>query len=152
MARGVNKVILIGHLGKDPELRYTPSGTAICSFSLATTTSRKKADGEWEEITDWHRVKTFGKTAENAGQYLSKGKQVYIEGRISYGSYDDKDGVKRYTTDILVNEMQFLGGRGESSGRDDGDDSHSSRPPQQRTGGSNYEPPPPEEDEEDLPF
>ena len=109
MARGVNKVILVGNLGADPELKYTQSGAAMTSLSIATTSSRKDREGNWQEKTEWHRVKVFGKTAETAGKYLSKGRQVYIEGHLEYGSYD-KDGVKHYTTDIICDEMQMLGG------------------------------------------
>ena len=115
MARGVNKVILIGNLGGDPEVRYTQSGAAMTTLSIATTSSRKDRDGNWQEKTEWHRVKVFGKTAETAGKYLTKGGQVYIEGHIEYGSYD-KDGVKHYTTDIICDDMQMLGGRGGEGG------------------------------------
>ncbi len=115
MARGVNKVILIGNLGRDPELSYTPSGLAVARFSLATTDRRKNAEGEWEDNTEWHRVVLFGKTAEAAGQYLSKGRQVYIEGRLSTRSWE-QEGVKRYTTDIIGSNMQMLGRR-EDAGR-----------------------------------
>ena len=109
MARGVNKVILLGNLGNDPDVKYTQGGMAIATLSVATTNSRKDKDGNYQEKTEWHRVKLFGKTAEVAGEYLKKGRQVYIEGRIEYGSYE-KDGVKQYTTDIIADEMQMLGG------------------------------------------
>ncbi len=109
MARGVNKVILLGNLGNDPEVKYTQGGMAIATLSVATTYSRKDKDGNFQEKTEWHRVKLFGKTAEVAGEYLKKGRQVYIEGRIEYGSYE-KDGVKHYTTDIIGDDMQMLGG------------------------------------------
>ena len=112
MARGVNKVILVGNLGNDPEVKYTQGGMAITTLSLATTSVRKDKDGQQIEKTEWHRVKLFGKLGEIAGEYLKKGRQVYIEGRIEYGSYD-KDGVKHYTTDIVADEMQMLGGGGE---------------------------------------
>lgn len=112
MARGINKVILVGNLGNDPEVKYTQSGMAIATLSLATTSSRKDRDGNQQEKTEWHRVKLFGKLGEIAGEYLRKGRQVYIEGRIEYGSYD-KDGVKHYTTDIIADDMQMLGGREE---------------------------------------
>lgn len=117
MARGINKVILVGNLGNDPETKYTQSGMAITTLSLATTNVRKDKDGQTIEKTEWHRVKLFGKLGEIAGEYLKKGRQVYIEGRIEYGSYE-KDGVKHYTTDIVADEMQMLGGgegRGESA-------------------------------------
>jgi len=111
-----NKVILVGNLGNDPEVKYTQSGMAICTLSLATTTVRKDKDGQQIEKTEWHRVKLFGKVGEIAGEYLKKGRQVYIEGRIEYGSYE-KDGVKHYTTDILADDMQMLGGNpGEGGG------------------------------------
>lgn len=117
MARGVNKVILVGNLGNDPDVKYTQSGMAITTLSLATTSVRKDRDGNQQEKTEWHRVKLFGKLGEIAGEYLRKGRQVYIEGRIEYGSYE-KDGVKHYTTDIVGDEMQMLGGgdRAESAG------------------------------------
>lgn len=111
MARGINKVILVGTLGVDPETRYTGSGTAITSLRLATNeTWKDKATGEKQERTEWHRVKLFGKLAEIAGEYLKKGKQVYIEGSLRTDKYTDKDGVERYSTDIIGNEMQMLGG------------------------------------------
>ena len=115
MARGVNKVILIGNLGNDPDVRSTQSGSMIATLSIATTTSRKDRDGNWQEKTEWHRVKVFGKTAETAQRYLTKGSQVYIEGRLEYGSYD-KDGVKHYTTAIICDDMQMQGGRGGEGG------------------------------------
>jgi single-strand DNA-binding protein len=105
---GVNKVILVGNLGADPEMRYTAGGTAVCKFRLATTERYKDRQGNTQERTDWHRVTVWGKLAEICGQYLTKGKQVYIEGRLEYGSYE-KDGVKHYTTDIIANTMQMLG-------------------------------------------
>jgi single-strand DNA-binding protein len=108
---GVNKAILIGRLGADPEMRYTASGTAVCKFRIATAERYKDRQGNMQERTDWHRVTAWGKLAEICGQYLAKGKQVYIEGRLEYGSYE-KDGVKHYTTDIIANTMQMLGGAG----------------------------------------
>ena len=114
MARGVNKVILIGNLGKDPELSYTPNGMAVARFSLATNESRKNQAGEWEDHTEWHNIKLFGKIAETAGQYLTKGSQVYIEGRISSRTYE-QEGVKKYYTEIIGNQMQMLGRREEAS-------------------------------------
>ena len=109
MARGVNKAILVGNLGNDPDVKYTQGGMAIATLSVATTYSRKDKDGNFQEKTEWQRVKLFGKTADVAGEYLKKGRQVYIEGRIEYGSYE-KDGVKHYTTDIIGEDMQMLGG------------------------------------------
>lgn len=112
MARGINKVILVGNLGNDPETKYTQGGMAITTLSVATTSVRKDKDGQQQEKTEWHRVKLFGKTAEVAAEYLKKGRQVYIEGRIEYGSYE-KDGVKHYTTDVIGEDMQMLGGNQE---------------------------------------
>ncbi|MES2859730.1 MAG: single-stranded DNA-binding protein [Pseudomonadota bacterium] len=126
MARGVNKVILLGNLGNDPEVKYTQGGMAIATLSVATTSSRKDKDGNFQEKTEWHRVKLFGKTAEVAGEYLKKGRQVYIEGRIEYGSYE-KDGVKHYTTDVIGDDMQMLGGGdGQRSGGGEGGSQRSS--------------------------
>ncbi len=115
MAKGVNRVILLGNLGNDPDVKYTQGGMAIATLSVATTYARKDKDGNMQEKTEWHRVKLFGKTAEVAGEYLAKGRQVYIEGRIEYGSYE-KDGVKHYTTDIIGEDMQMIGGSGASEG------------------------------------
>ena len=105
----VNKVTLLGNVGKDPEIRYAPSGSAVCSVSIATTRKWKDKSGEKKEETDWHRVVFYERLAEIAGEYLKKGSPVYIEGRLKYGKYTDKDGVERYTTDIVVSEMQLLG-------------------------------------------
>ena len=122
MARGINKVILVGNLGNDPDVKYTQGGMAIATLSVATTSPRKDRDGNFQEKTEWHRVKLFGKTAEVAGEYLKKGRQVYIEGRLEYGSYE-KDGVKHYTTDIIGDDMQMLGGgEGQRSGGGYGED------------------------------
>jgi single-strand DNA-binding protein len=108
----VNKVILIGNCGRDPEVRYTPSGTAICSISVATSSRRKdKNSGESIEDTQWHRVTFYDRLAEIAGEYLKKGKPVYLEGRLKYGKYTDKDGIERNTVDIIAEQMQMLGGR-----------------------------------------
>ena len=116
----VNKVILIGNCGRDPEVRYTPSGTAICNVSVATSSRRKdKASGESIEDTQWHRVTFYDRLAEIAGEYLKKGKPVYIEGRLKYGKYTDKDGIERNTVDIVAEQMQMLGGR-DSGGGDEG--------------------------------
>ena len=110
----MNKVMLIGHLGGDPEIRYLPSGTAMAKFSLAT--KRRKRNGE-EQPPDWHRITVWSRLAEICAQYLTKGKQVMIEGRIEYGTYD-KDGVKHYTTDIIAENMEMLGRQGESESRE----------------------------------
>ena len=120
MARGVNKVILVGNLGNDPETKYTQGGMAICTLSLATTSTRKDKDGQQIEKTEWHRVKLFGKLGEIAQEYLRKGAQVYIEGSIRYDKFTGQDGVEKYFTDIVADEMQMLGGR--SEGRSDSGD------------------------------
>jgi len=110
MARGINKVILVGNLGNDPETRYSQSGAAITTISVATSESWKDKDGNPQERTEWHRVKFFGRLAEIAGEYLKKGRQVYIEGSLRTEKYTDKAGVEKYSTDIIANEMQMLGG------------------------------------------
>lgn len=115
MARGVNKVILIGNLGRDPELRFTQGGTAVANFSLATT-ERAKRDGEWTDHTEWHNIVVFGKSAENSSNFLSKGSTVYIEGRIQSRKWQDKEGHDRTTTEIVANTIQFLGGGKGGSG------------------------------------
>ena len=112
--RGVNKVILIGNLGKDPELRYLPSGQAVTKFSLATGSKWKDKEGQWQDRTDWHNIVAFGKTAEICNEYLKKGSQVYIEGRIQTRSYDDRDGNKKWITEIIAQSMQMLGRKGEA--------------------------------------
>lgn len=112
-SRGVNKAILIGHLGRDPEIRYSASGSAIANISLATSDSWKdRQSGEMQERTEWHRVVFFGKLAEIAGEYLKKGSQVYVEGRLQTRKWQDQQGQDRYTTEIVANEMTMLGGRG----------------------------------------
>jgi single-strand DNA-binding protein len=112
----VNKVILVGNLGRDAELKFTPSGFPISSFSLATTDRRKDKDNNWQERTEWHRIKLLGKQAESLQDYLKKGKQIYVEGRLETRSWDDKDGQKKYMTEILADRIQLLGGRGEGGG------------------------------------
>jgi single-strand DNA-binding protein len=110
----VNKVILVGNLGRDAELKFTQGGFPISSFSLATTDRRKDKDSDnWVEKTEWHRVKLLGKTAESLHDYLTKGKQVYVEGRLETRSWDDKDGQKKYMTEIVADRIQLLGGRGD---------------------------------------
>ena len=117
MARGINKVILVGNLGADPEVRYTTGGTAIASLSIATSEQwTDKQSGQKQERTEWHRVKLFGRLAEIAGEYLKKGRQVYVEGSLRTDKYTGKDGVERYSTDIIANELQRLGGGGEGGG------------------------------------
>ncbi len=117
MARGINKAIIVGNLGKDPETRYTPSGSAVTNITVATSESWKdKQTGEQQERTEWHRVVFFNRLAEVAGEYLRKGSQVYVEGKIQTRKWQDKDGNDRWTTEIVGNEMQMLGGRGENTG------------------------------------
>jgi single-strand DNA-binding protein len=116
MAEGVNKAILVGNLGKDPELSYTQSGVARSRFSLATTESYNNNAGERQERVEWHNIVVWGKQAEIVSKFLQKGRQVYLEGRIQSRSYDDKDGNKRYITEINANRIVFLGGRGGDGG------------------------------------
>lgn len=123
----VNKVILVGNLGKDPEVRYAPSGDAIANVTLATTENWKDKNGEKQEKTEWHRVSFFGKTAEVVGQYLKKGSQVYVEGRIQTRKWTDKEGQERYTTEIVADKMQMLGGRSSSTSMDSSDSTESPR-------------------------
>ena len=136
----VNKVILMGNCGRDPEIRYLPSGGAVANISIATSTKRKdKSSGEMIEDTQWHRVQFFDRLAEVVGEYVKKGTSVYVEGRLKYGKYTDKDGIERNTVDIIANEMQLLGGRtGSGGGGDEGGGGYSrapspaSRPPAAR--------------------
>ena len=115
----VNRVILVGNLGKDPELRYTASGTAVCNFSLATTERYKDRDGNSQEKTEWHNIVVWRQLAEICGKYLTKGKQIYVEGKIQTRSYEDRDGAKKYITEIVVDQMQMLGRVGDAQGRGD---------------------------------
>jgi len=120
MAKGVNKVILIGNLGRDPEVRHTQSGKAVGKLNLAIS-ERKKEGDTWVDHTEWVRVTVFGKTAENAGEYLRKGRQVYVEGRMQTSSYNDKDGNEKWSTEVVANEIVFLsGGREDQGPRDKG--------------------------------
>jgi len=112
----INKVILIGNLGRDPELRYTQSGQAVANFSLATTDRFSNREGDRQERTEWHRVTVWGKTAENCAQYLNKGRSVYVEGRLQTREWEDKEGQKRRTTEVIAQTVQFLGGRGQGAG------------------------------------
>ncbi len=117
MAGGVNKVILLGHLGADPDMRYTPSGQGVCELRVATSESWNDKNGQRQERTEWHRVVVWGKRAEVCSKYLAKGRQVYIEGRIQTRTYDDKEGVKRYITEVIASDVQFIGGgKGEGGG------------------------------------
>jgi single-strand DNA-binding protein len=122
MAKSVNKVILVGNLGKDPEVKFTPQGTAVAKITVATSNSYKdKQSGEWKETTEWHNVVLWQRTAEIAGEYLKKGSKVYIEGRLQTRSWDDKtSGQKKYMTEVVANELVLLGGRGEGGGEGGG--------------------------------
>lgn len=114
----VNKVILLGNCGRDPEIRYLPDGKAVANVSIATSTRRKdRVSGEWIEDTQWHRVVMYERLAEIAGEYVKKGKSIYIEGRLKYGKYTDQAGVEKYTTDIVATELQLLGGKDDAPSR-----------------------------------
>jgi single-strand DNA-binding protein len=129
MARGINKVILVGNLGKDPEVRYMASGGAVCNVTLATTESWKdKQSGEQKDKTEWHNIVFYRRLAEIAGEYLRKGSQIYVEGRLQTRKWQDKNGNDRYTTEIIANEMQMLGGRGGGSGGGSADFGGSQQP------------------------
>jgi len=119
---GVNKVILIGNLGSDPEVKYTPSGVPVANFSLATSETWNDKSGERQEKTEWHRLVIWRKLAEIAGQYLKKGSKIYIEGKLQTRSWDDQNGQKRYTTEVVVNDLQMLDGRGDGGGARPGPD------------------------------
>jgi single-strand DNA-binding protein len=160
----VNKVILVGNCGRDPEVRYSPSGSAIATISIATSSRRKdKNTGEMIEDTQWHRITFYDRLAEIAGEYLKKGKPVYIEGRLKYGKYTDKDGIERNTVDIVASEMQMLGGR-EGGGMGGGDTEMGSAPaarsaPPQRSAPAAAPKPPPQKSatgfddmDDDIPF
>ena len=121
---GVNKVILIGNLGKDPELRYTPGGQPVATFSLATTERWNDRNGQRQDRTEWHNIVVWGKQGEMVNQYLKKGRSAYIEGRITTRSWDDKDGNKRYKTEIVATHVQFLGSAGQPSNEMDGGPDH----------------------------
>lgn len=159
MARGVNKVILIGNLGSDPEVRYTPDGVPVANFSLATTESwNDRNTGERQERTEWHRLVLWRRQAEVAQQYLKKGSKIYIEGKLQTRSWDDQSGQKRYTTEIVVFDMQMLDSRGEGGGGSGGSGG-GGRDAGYNAGGQNAgpaaqsdAPPPPGGDDDDLPF
>ena len=122
MARGINKVILIGNLGQDPETRYMPSGSAVTNLRIATSeVFKNKETGQQEERTEWHSVAMFGRLAEISGEYLRKGSQVYIEGRLRTRKWQDKQGQDRYSTEVIADEMQMLGGRGGGAGAGGGE-------------------------------
>ena len=118
--KSVNKVILIGNLGKDPEVKYTPSGMPVAKFTLATNERFKDKDGQWQDRTEWHNIVAFQRLAEIVGEYLKKGGKCYVEGRLSTSSWDDKEtGQKKYRTEIIANDLVLLSGRGEGAGADD---------------------------------
>lgn len=138
MARGINKAILIGNLGADPEVRYTPANTAVCNISVATSEQwRDKQTGEQQEKTEWHRVVLFGRLGEIAGEYLKKGSKVYLEGRIQTRKWQGQDGQDRYTTEVVANDMQMLDSRGAGGGgaAPMDDSGYGNRPQQQPQGG-----------------
>ena len=142
---GVNKVILIGNLGRDPELRYTQGGQAVANFTLATTERFPTKDGERQERTEWHRIVAWGRTAELCAQYLSKGRSVYVEGRLQTREWEDREGQKRRTTEIVAQTVQFLGGRDGGAGPARASGSGSDAPPTEDEGSA----PPPADD---IPF
>ncbi|MGA0163243.1 MAG: single-stranded DNA-binding protein [Bdellovibrionota bacterium] len=127
---GINKVILVGRLGADPEIRYTQSGAGVANFNLATSETWLDRDGQRQEKTEWHRVVVWGKMAETCSQYLGKGRQVYVEGRLQTRSWDDKDGNKRYTTEVVANTVQFLDKAGDRPGASSGLDANAIPSPQ----------------------
>ncbi len=147
---GVNKAFLLGNLGADPELRYTGSQTPVCTLNLATGERRKNQDGDWVDHTEWHNVVVWGKQAENCSRFLSKGRQVFVEGRIQTRKWQDKEGRDRYTTEIVANNVQFVGGKGE------GASSGLAGNIQQSSSGSSQMPPAEHEgvsfDDDDIPF
>jgi single-strand DNA-binding protein len=158
--KSVNKVILLGNLGKDPEVKYTPQGTPVAKFSLATNERFKDKDGNWQDRTEWHNITAWARTAEIAGEYLKKGSKVYIEGSLRTHSWDDKQtNQKKYMTEIVVNDLVLLGGRGEGSGA--GGDSGGSSRGIAAGGGNNFDQRVPEPEhatasgpitDEDIPF
>jgi len=149
----VNKVILVGNLGKDPELRYTAAGVAVATFSLATSERYKDRNGEQQEKTEWHNIVAWRQLAEICGKYLQKGRQVYIEGRIQSRSYDDRDGNKRYITEIVADQMQMLGRVGEEGGGGGGYSRQApARPAAQDNSPATHYDEPPFNPDDDIPF
>jgi single-strand DNA-binding protein len=142
MSTGVNKVILVGFLGRDPEVRYTKSSQAVASFSIATTEKWTGKDGNKEEKTEWHKITAWGKLGEICGEYLTKGKQVYIEGRLETKEWEDKEGIKRQTTEIVANNMTMLG---QSGGSHEPSNSSSLPPKSPSSGSDDFE-------DDDIPF
>ncbi|NNF50229.1 MAG: single-stranded DNA-binding protein [Woeseiaceae bacterium] len=154
MARGVNKVIIVGNLGQDPETRYMPSGSAVTNFTVATNESWKdKQTGEQKDRTEWHRVAMFNRLAEIAAEYLRKGSQVYIEGKLRTRKWQGQDGNDRYTTEIIADEMQMLGGRGEGGGGASfGGGRGGNKGSSKQGGGSESPQPGPDDFDDDIPF
>ncbi len=152
MARGINKVIIVGNLGNDPETRYMPSGDAVTNISVATSESWKdKQTGEQKEKTEWHKVVMFRRLGEIAAEYLRKGSQVYIEGKLRTNKWQDRDGIDRYTTEIIADEMQMLGGRGGGGGGNYGSGGGSGGGSKAPSGGGQSAPPNDDFDD-DIPF
>jgi single-strand DNA-binding protein len=141
-----NKITIVGYLGRDPELRYTPDGTPVCNFSIATTERRKNKAGDLQDVTTWFRVSLWGRQAEVANQYLTKGRQVYVEGRLSLSEYQDRDGNTRTSAEVRGTDLQFIGSRGDDGGE--------MRPePEKRASRPSSEPPPPPAiSDDDVPF
>jgi single-strand DNA-binding protein len=153
MARGVNKVILIGNLGADPEVRYMPSGGGVANVTIATTEGWKdKQSGEQQEKTEWHRVVFFGRLGEIAGEYLKKGSKVYIEGRLQTRKWQDKSGVDRYTTEIVANDLQMLDSRGGSAEFGQAGNAGKSQAAAPQSAPSAPQSAPPEAFDDDIPF
>jgi single-strand DNA-binding protein len=153
MARGINKVIIVGNLGQDPETRYMPSGSAVTNFTVATNESWKdKQTGEQKERTEWHKVAMFNRLAEIAAEYLRKGSQVYIEGKLRTRKWQGQDGQDRYTTEIIADEMQMLGGRGGAAGGGSFGGGGQQGGGQQGGGGNAPPQPGPDDFDDDIPF
>ena len=153
MARGVNKAILVGNLGNDPDMRYTAGGAAVANISIATAESWKdKNTGEQQERTEWHRVVAFGRLAEIMGEYLRKGSQVYVEGRIQTRKWQDKEGQDRYTTEIVANELQMLGGKSGGSANYDSAPQQQNNAPEPQATAPAASPAPADDFDDDIPF
>jgi len=159
MAKGtVNRVILVGRLGADPDIRYSPNGTAVAKFSLATNERAPSGDGNWEDRTEWHRIVTFGKVAERCGNFLNKGKLIYLEGSLRTNQWEDKEGVKHYTTEIIMRDFEMVGGSaGDEQGRQQGQGGpaparREGSPSQSGRSRAENLPPPPEAPDDEIPF
>jgi len=152
MASGVNKVILIGRLGTDPEVRYTNNGGAVANFSMATNESWTDKGGQKQEKTEWHRIVVWGKLAELCGQYLAKGRQAFVEGRLQTRDWTDKEGNKRYTTEIVAQTVQFLGGPGDRASSGAGEFAGQSSPEFEPTGGPQFETKESSMSDDEVPF